>query len=119
MFTFFWVMCLVTSQQRVAFNFHRDRCTDWVRAHQQPIRGPGHVVQIDESVESVVAIPKRARGQRVRPFPLRWVFGGTDTTSHEAILMEVPRRDAAANNSATNSTGTTVWSDQCGRHTVK
>ena len=29
------------------FNFHRDLCTDWVRANQQPIGGPGHVVQID------------------------------------------------------------------------
>ena len=52
-------------------NFHRDLCPDWVRAHQQPIEGPGHVVQIDESVITRPKRPKRARGQRVRPFPLR------------------------------------------------
>ena len=91
------------------FNFHRDLCTDWVRANQQPIGGPGHVVQIDESVIA------RSRGQRVRPFPLRWVFGAIDTTTHDAFLVEVPRRDAATLLPIIQQQvlpGTTVWSDQ-------
>ena len=94
------------------FNFHRDLCIDWIRGHQQPIGGPGHVVQIDESL---VARPKRTRGHRVRGVPQRWILGGIDTTTNDAFLVEVPRRDAATLLPIIQRwvlPGSTVWTDE-------
>lgn len=74
------------------FNMHRDLCIDWMAAHPYQIGGPGHVVQIDESL---VSAPKRTANGRARPMTQRWVFGGIDQTTKDAFMVEVPRRDAA------------------------
>lgn len=74
------------------YNMTRDLCVDWTKATPYQIGGPGHVVQIDESV---VSAPKRTANGRARPGRQRWVFGGIDSTTKEAFLVEVPQRDAA------------------------
>ena len=74
------------------FNMHWDLCMYWMRDHPVQIGGPGHVVQIDESV---VSAPKRTRNRRARLGRQRWIFGGIDQETKEAFLVEVPQRDAA------------------------
>jgi len=94
------------------FNMHRDLCIDWMRANPPVIGGPGHIVQIDESL---ISKAKRAVNARARPVAERWVFGGIDTTTSEAFLVEVPQRDAATLLPVLQQhvlPGTTVWSDQ-------
>jgi len=95
------------------FNMHSDLCVDWAAMHmQQPIGGQGHIVQIDETL---VAYPKRMRNARARPMPQWWVFGGLDTSTQEAFLVEVPRHDTATLLPIIQlhvAPGTTIWSDQ-------
>jgi len=94
------------------FNMHRDLCIDWMQAHPNQIGGPGHVVQIDESV---VSAAKRTANGHARPIRERWVFGGIDTTTKEAFLVEVERRDAATLLPIIQQRilpGSTIWSDQ-------
>ena len=74
------------------YNMHRDLCTFYVRDNPITIGGPGHVVQIDESV---ISAPKRTRNGRARPHRQRWIFGGIDQQTKEAFLVEVAQRDAA------------------------
>ena len=50
------------------FNMHRDLCIDWMRAYPVLIGGPGHVVQIDESL---IAKAKLTGNARARPVPER------------------------------------------------
>ncbi len=50
--------------------------------------GPGHVVQIDETC---VRKAKYNRGRRIPP---RWVFGGLDTTTRKGFLVKAPNRTA-------------------------
>ena len=59
--------------------------------HPVQIGGPGHVVQIDESV---VSTPKRTRIWPARPGRQKWIFGGLDQETKEAFLVEVAQRDA-------------------------
>jgi hypothetical protein len=94
------------------YNMHRDLCIDWMAAHPNQIGGPGHVVQIDESL---VSAPKRTINGHARPMRERWVFGGIDQTTKEAFLVEVPRRDANTLLPIIQQRvlpGTTIWSDQ-------
>ncbi len=71
------------------FNFLRDVCTNWMRDHPPIVGGIGHVVEIDESV---VSKAKYNRGRRV---PERWIFGGYDTTTKLGFLHEVDDRSAS------------------------
>ncbi len=71
------------------FNFLRDVCANWVRANPPIVGGVGHIVQIDESV---VSKAKYNRGRRV---PERWIFGGYDTTTKLGFLHEVDDRSAS------------------------
>ena len=73
------------------FNMHRDMCIDWVRASPSLIGGPGHIMQIDESL---IAKAKPTGNRRARLVDERWVFGGIDTTTSEAFLVEVPQATA-------------------------
>jgi len=95
------------------FNMHWDLCIDWVAMHMQhPIGGPGNCVQIDEMLISKL---KTTRNTSARPTPQQWVFGGLDTTTQEAFLVEVPRRNAATLLPMIQkhvAPGTTIWSDQ-------
>ncbi len=70
------------------FNFLRDVCAKWMEANPPIVGGVGHVVQIDESV---VSKAKYNRGRRV---PERWIFGGYDTTMKLGFLHEVEDRSA-------------------------
>ena len=70
----------------------RDLCIDWFDSNPYQIGGPGHIVQIDESL---VSSAKRTANGRARPMPERWVFGGIDTTTKDAFILEVQRRDRA------------------------
>ena len=70
------------------FNMHRDLCMYWMRDHPVQIGGPGHVVQIDESV---VSAPKRTRNRRARPGRQRWIFGGIDQETKRPSWLKYPR----------------------------
>lgn len=37
--------------------------------------------------------PKRAANGRARPMAKKWVFGGIDTTTDDAFIVEVQRHD--------------------------
>ncbi|ESO05732.1 hypothetical protein HELRODRAFT_145689, partial [Helobdella robusta] len=56
------------------------------------IGSPGHIVQINESC---ISSAKRSRNRNARPVRTRWVFGGIDTQTKDAFLVEVNKRDAA------------------------
>ncbi len=51
-------------------NFCRDVCVYWTRRNPRIVGGPGHIVQIDETCVS------KAKYNRGRRIPARWVFGG-------------------------------------------
>ncbi len=70
------------------YNFCRDVCARWTRRNPRIVGGPGHVVQIDETC---VRKAKYNRGRRIPP---RWVFGGLDTTTRKGFLVKVPNRSA-------------------------
>jgi len=94
------------------FNMHCDLCIDWVRANPPLIGGPGHVVQIDESL---ISKANPTGNRRAQPIAKRWVFRGIDTRISEAFLVEVLQRNTATLLPVLQQhvlPGTTIWSDQ-------
>lgn len=61
---------------------------DYLRRHPRQIGGPGHTVEIDESVFNR---RKHNVGRLVEPL---WVFGGYDPAEKEGFLVTVPNRNA-------------------------
>lgn len=72
------------------YRYFRDICSWKLLANPQDIQvgGPGHVVQIDESV-----ITKR-KHNKGRVVPEQWILGILDTTTNIGIVRYVQRRDA-------------------------
>ncbi len=89
--------------------YFRDACSWYLDNFPQQIGGPGHVVQIDESI---MVKRKDGRGQQAAE---RWVFGGYDTTSKKGFLQFVDRRTAAILLPIIQEmvvAGTEIWSDE-------
>lgn len=70
------------------FNMLREICSTHLIHHRQQIGGPGHIVEVDESL---VSKRKYNRGHAV---PQRWVFGGVDPATNIGFLQIVPDRSA-------------------------
>ncbi len=64
------------------FHFVRDACAKWMSANRPIVGGVGPVAQIDESVVS------KAKYNRGRHVPERWVFGGYDTTTPLPLIKK-------------------------------
>ena len=69
-------------------NFIRDDFAEYLLRHPVVIGGDGRTVEIDESA---FLRKKHNIGREVRT---QWVFGGTDTTTHEGFLVAVPQQSA-------------------------
>ena len=69
-------------------NFIRDVYAEHLIRNPVRIGGVGRTVEIDKSA----FVKRKHVGRQVRT---QWVFGGLDTTTQEAFLVAVPRRDAA------------------------
>ena len=77
------------------------------------IRGPGHIVEIDESLFS------RRKYNRGRIVHEQWIFGGCDPATKEGFLLPVPRRNAATLMPLIIQwvrPGTEIWSDILGAY---
>ena len=61
----------------------RDICVEYFTNHPQQIGGPGHIVEIDESL---FAKRKYNRGHRV---PEQWIFGGYDPETKLGFLVSL------------------------------
>ena len=70
-------------------NYVRDIFAEYFIRHPLRIGGPGHTVEIDESL---FARRKANVGRLVTP---QWVFGGIDVETKHGFLVPVPQRDAA------------------------
>ena len=70
-------------------NFLRDLCVELNLVNPQPIGGPGHVVEIDESK---FGHRKYSRGRLLSG---QWVFGGIDRDTKEVFMIPVHDRSAA------------------------
>lgn len=70
------------------FQFARDACSNFMSRNSNQIGGPGHVVEIDESV---VSRRKYHVGRMVKE---KWVFGGIDTTTYLGFIQLVENRSA-------------------------
>ena len=70
-------------------NFIRDDFAEYLLRHPVVIGGDGRTVEIDESA---FLRKKHNVGREVRT---QWVFGGTDTTTHEGFLVAIPQQNAA------------------------
>ncbi len=91
------------------FQYFRDACSWYFENFPEQIGGPGHVVQMDESV-----MVKRKYG-RGRQAPERWVFGGYDTTSKKGFLRFVDWQMAAVLLPIIQEMvipGTEIWTDE-------
>ncbi len=87
------------------FNFLRDLCAKWMSANRPIVGGVGPVAQIDESVLS------KAKYNRGRHVPERWVFGGYDTTTKLGFLHEVDDMSASTLLPLYILPGTEIYSD--------
>ena len=70
-------------------NFLRDICVEKYLANPEPIGGPGHIVEIDES-----KFGKR-KCHRGRQLSGKWVFGGIDRDTKDAFMVTVDDRSAS------------------------
>ena len=70
-------------------NFVRDLCVELFLTNPQPIGGPGHVVEIDESK---FGHRKYSRGRMLSG---QWVFGGIDVDTKDIFMIPVQNRTAA------------------------
>ena len=72
------------------------------------IGGPGHIVEIDESLFS------RRKYNRGKIVPEQWIFGGYDPATKEGFLLPVPRQNATTLMPLIIQwvrPGTEIWSD--------
>lgn len=93
------------------YRFFRDVCSWKLLQDRDHFRlsGPGHVVQVDESV---VTKRKYHKGKKV---PERWVLGIFDTTLQRGIVRYIDRRNAATLLPIIQeyvAAGTEVWTDE-------
>ncbi|KAI6660091.1 hypothetical protein LOD99_14432 [Oopsacas minuta] len=70
-------------------NFLRDLCVEEFLVNPQPIGGPGHIVEIDESK---FGHRKYSRGHMLS---CQWVFGGIDRETKDTFMIAVQDRSAA------------------------
>jgi len=104
------------------FSFLRDLCSWDLRWTQLKLRGPGHIVAVDESC---VARAKTAANRHARPVAAQWVFGAVDLTTNDFVMELVPHRDCLtllpiisapllleAKSGVTSGEGTTGWQRQ-------
>ncbi|KAI6653084.1 hypothetical protein LOD99_3920 [Oopsacas minuta] len=64
-------------------NFLRDLCVEEFLANLQPIGGPGHIVEIDESK---FGHQKYSRGRMLSG---QWIFGGIDRETKDIFMIPV------------------------------
>ena len=67
-------------------NFLREVCAADLLANPVMVGGPGHTVEIDESLFS------RRKNHQGRQLPQKWVFGGIDRQTRDCFLYTVPDR---------------------------
>ncbi|KAI6648543.1 hypothetical protein LOD99_8023 [Oopsacas minuta] len=70
-------------------NFLRDLCVEEFLVNSQPIGGPGHIVEIDESK----FVHRKYSGARM--LSGQWVFGGIDRETKDIFMIPVQDRSAA------------------------
>ena len=92
-------------------------CRDIAVSHfvNNPVQigGPGHIVEIDESLFS------RRKYNRGRIVPEQCIFGGYDPATKEGFLLPVPRRNATTLMPLIIQwvrPGTEIWSDMWGAY---
>ena len=100
-----WAAATITDWK----NFLRDLCVERYLANPEPIGGPGHIVEIDESKFA------RRKYHRVRQLSGKWVFGGIDRDSKDAFMISVDDQSAATLSPIIEryiKPGTTILSDE-------
>ena len=70
------------------YSYLRDVCSNRLVNNYITIGGPGHIVQINESLVT------QRKSHQGRPVPERWVFGGIDTETNIGFLVCVENRSA-------------------------
>ena len=88
-------------------------CRVTFRNNPVQIGGPGHIVEIDESLFS------RRKYNRGRIVPEQWIFVGYDAATKESFLLPVSRRNVATLMPLIIHwvrPGTEIWSDMWGAY---
>ena len=95
------------------FQFCRDIPVAFFLNNPVAIGGPGHIVEIDESLFA------RRKYNRGRVVPEQWILGGYDQETRHGFLVPVDRRDAATLLPVIQQwilPNTTIWSDMWGAY---